>query len=208
MNLPKQIRISDEHAHAIETALATTNGKAHKHAFTTYQQIADLAEYGEQRLTRMGLPKSARHGAVVIGTSGDQVPLAYKHPRQGTRVRLVRRSSGWYLVASEKVLLWPKDHFKCDLHLTVDQDVEAVRRFRCTYSAASAPPASMPFDDVKRLAASVDAPAQRVVEWLLTLLTKPLQDEVRTIIGAREARAVAERVLAEISGNAFDVLPA
>lgn len=66
----------------------------------------------------------------------------------------------------------------------------------------------MPIDDIKRLAASLDTPAQRVVEWLLTMLTHPLHDEVVAIIRAREARTVAERVLAEICGNAVNSLPA
>jgi hypothetical protein len=208
MNSFKQIKITNDHAHAIETALAITNGRAHQHAFTTYQQIADLADYGERRLRSMGLPKSARPGAVVIATSGDEMPRAYRYRRYGTRVRLVRRSSGWHLDAAETVVLWPQDCFKPELHLTVDQDAEAVRRFRGTYSAPSALPASMPIDDVRRLAASLDTPAQRVVEWLSTMLTQPLHDEVRSIIRARDARTVSERVLAEICDNTVDTLPA
>jgi hypothetical protein len=103
MNLPKQIKIANEHANAIEAALAEVNGTADKHAFTTYQQIADLADLGDQRLTQMGLPTRAYPGATVICTSGEQVANSYRRPRNGTRVRLGRRSGGWYLVAAERV---------------------------------------------------------------------------------------------------------
>jgi hypothetical protein len=53
----------------------------------------------------------------------------------------------------------------------------------------------MPEEDVKRLAASLDPSTQRVVEWLLPKLTQSLEDEVRAIIGARDARAMAHRIV-------------
>ncbi|MBN8489948.1 MAG: hypothetical protein J0M00_00760 [Burkholderiales bacterium] len=197
MNKFKQIKIVAESASTIEAALAAANGKATRHTFSTYNEIADLARYGETRLERMRLPQAERPGAKVDATSGDAMPKAYKYTRNGTRVQLLRRGAGWYLQAAEVCTLWPQDRGGARLTLTAEQDAEALRRFRATYTFEREATA-LPMHAICFLAAFGDVHAQEVVAWLLPQLSAAQESDVRAVIYARDTRSVMEAILGDI----------
>lgn len=133
----KAIKVTAANAAAIETALATVNGKATAHAYTTAQEIIDLAERAESQLEGLGIIKSARSGAVLISGSGSAVPNSYKYSRTGTRIELQRKSSDWYLIGATQLTIF-KSGGKTNLILTKAQDELAIAALRKQYSIATA----------------------------------------------------------------------
>jgi hypothetical protein len=107
--------------------LATVNGRAVKHAYTTYAQIAAIATEAEVKLDSLKLPLSLRTGAEWVQTSGAEVSSSYKNVRQGTRVTLTRRTGGWTLKANP-ANVYTKGGGKGKLSLTQDQLDAAAER--------------------------------------------------------------------------------
>lgn len=133
----KAIKVTAANATAIETALAAVNGKATAHAYTTAQEIIDLAERAESQLEGLGIIKSARSGAVLISASGDAVPNSYKYSRIGTRIELRRKSSDWYLTDAAQWTIY-KTGGSTQMVLTKAQDELAIAALRKQYSIATA----------------------------------------------------------------------
>lgn len=125
------IKITNANAAKIEAMLAAANGRATEHVYTC-GDLADLAISAEERLESLGIPKAMRAGAEVFAISGDRVPNAYKWARNATSVRLVRRSSGWFVASVGAATIW-KEGGKVDLLLTEEQDAKAVSVLRCGY---------------------------------------------------------------------------
>lgn len=132
--MTKTIAITPANAAAIEAALAAVNGRASAHAFTSFEEVADLAASAEEAIADLNIPKTARAGAVWYQTSGAAVANAYKGTRQGTSVKLVRRTSGWHLEAAASATLYKEGGGAGRLHLTPTQRNEAVRRFEAGFS--------------------------------------------------------------------------
>jgi hypothetical protein len=137
MAMIKAIKITAENAGAIEAALANVNGRASAHTFTAFDQIEALALRGEEKLEELGIPKSARNGAIYDASSGGSVAKRYKSARLITLVQLQRKTAGWYLVAVGVATVWPSGYTgKTGLTLTAEQDVLAFAVFRENYHTA------------------------------------------------------------------------
>ena len=98
MSVKLMIRLTDDAA--VETALATANGKAKTHTYKSALDIRAIAHNAETRLEQLGVPKKTRIGAIVEAISGDKLPSAYKYPPIRSRVTLIRRATGWYLTCA------------------------------------------------------------------------------------------------------------
>ena len=96
----KPVMVAGKNAAAVVDLLSFVNGGAVKHAYTTYAQIHALASEAEYELDCLKLPLSLRSGAVWTQTSGKAVSKSYGNLRDGTRVKLTRRSTGWILEAT------------------------------------------------------------------------------------------------------------
>ena len=135
------IRITEANAAAIEAALKAVNGKAEAHAYTAFGEIEALAEAAEARLEALGLPKTQRTGALWTETSGSAVSNSYAKKafhRAATIVQLQRRPSGWFLVSAFATTIGASGGGKGGLILSAEQDAEAVRRLRASYSVKPA----------------------------------------------------------------------
>lgn len=128
----KAIKITAENTAAIAAALLAVNGKALNHVYSTFNEIAEIAVRAEARLALI-LSKKELSGAKVIARSGGVVPNAYKYSRRTTLVTIERRSSGWFLIDLKAVDAYKEAGKTIDV-LTVDQDSQAVARFRKTYT--------------------------------------------------------------------------
>ena len=98
----KAIKISPKNAAAIVAALKAINGRADRHAFTTFGEVEGLADTAESRLAKTMLPKTNHKGARLIAISGVAVSNAYAkkaRTRAATCVELERRSTGWFITA-------------------------------------------------------------------------------------------------------------
>ena len=82
----KTTRITDKNKDAIVAILASVNGKAVTHTFTTYGEIAALASAAEKQLLDLVGSQKAAVGARLQATSGGKVANAYKYARSGTSV--------------------------------------------------------------------------------------------------------------------------
>lgn len=137
----KPIKITVDNVAQIEAALQAVNGRAQAHCYTTFTEIESLAETAEDSLGDLGIPKGLRHGASWNETSGGRVSNSYDrngHRRQATRVMIERRVSGWYLTTIAKAEISQQGGGAGRLTLTADQDAEAVRRMRSSYSVKAA----------------------------------------------------------------------
>ena len=132
----KAIKVTATNAAAIESALAEVNGKATAHAYTTAQEIIDLAERAESQLEGLGIIKSARSGATLISVSGDAVPNSYKYSRTGTRIELQRKSGDWYLIGATQLTIF-KSGGSTKMILTKAQDELAIAALRKQYSVTA-----------------------------------------------------------------------
>jgi hypothetical protein len=95
--------------------------------------IIRLARDAEERLIKLRIPRKWRPGAVYSCLSGAEVAKSYKYTRDGVRVTLARRASGWYLAAVTRHPVY-RQGGESLLLLTVEQDELAVARLRETYS--------------------------------------------------------------------------
>lgn len=127
------IKINEANQVAVEVALHAVNGKSRAHTYTKLAEIARLAERAEVALVELGLPYKLRTGAAWSETSGDEVANAYNSRRDGTAVRLERRSTGWVLVSATKVTLYKEGGGKGRLSLTQAQADEVTRRFQSQF---------------------------------------------------------------------------
>ena len=132
----KAIKVTATNAAAIESALAEVNGKATAHAYTTAQEIIDLAERAESQLEGLGIIKSARSGATLISVSGDAVPNSYKYSRTGTRIELQRKSGDWYLIGATQLTIF-KSGGSTKMILTKAQDELPIAALRKQYSVTA-----------------------------------------------------------------------
>lgn len=123
---------------AIEDALKAANGSAAAHTFTRAQEIMDLAEDAENRLSALNIPIKSRAGAEYHATSGTKLPNAYARTILRSHVRLIRRSGGWYLLGVGRVEDYPTASPAAYLHLTDEQDAIAVAKFRAGYTVLPA----------------------------------------------------------------------
>ena len=135
----KSIKITPANKSAIELALAAENGKAEAHTYTTYTDIADLAESANGRVLRILGAKKYIQGAVVTSLSGESVPSAYaqkSRTRVATLVSIECRSTGWFFVAVSRCDVY-KDGGYESLTLTTAQDARAVAVLRAKYRIAA-----------------------------------------------------------------------
>jgi len=134
----KPIKITTESHDAIEAALHAVNGRAVTHTFRFPSQILDLAEAAERGLINLGIPKVERAGARFVARSGEKLPSAYKYVAIGTRVTLLRRSGGWYLIHAVATEIHPGETPRAVLELTPVQDARAVEVLRRSYRVPEA----------------------------------------------------------------------
>ena len=92
-----QIKIQATHAQRIEDALKVVNGRAERHAYTTYAEIAAVARDAEIVLDNLNVLKADRPGTRVTMVSGQKLPNCYKYAPVRTVISLNRRAAGWYL---------------------------------------------------------------------------------------------------------------
>jgi hypothetical protein len=134
----KATRITEQNRAAIVAILASVNGKATAHTWTTFGDIEYLALVAEKQLLDLVGSQKAAVGARFNATSGGKVANAYKYARSGTSVTIERRSTGWFLIEASEATLYADGGGARRLTLTAEQDKRAVELFRAGYSVAPA----------------------------------------------------------------------
>jgi len=100
----KTIKICVKNSAAIEAALARVNGRASVHSYTTYGEIAKIAERSEARIVEWLGAKWRAVGAGVVSCSSTAVAASYSgFRRAATSVTLECRATGWFLNAVVRV---------------------------------------------------------------------------------------------------------
>ncbi len=93
----KEIKITQANSQKIEAVLREINLRSTAHTYVRFDQIENLTVDAESRLTELLSAKKHFPGAIFDATSGSSVPNAYKYSRDGTRVTLTRKPTGWFL---------------------------------------------------------------------------------------------------------------
>ena len=130
------VKITQQNAGKIETMLKEVNGNSSEHAFTSFNEIFQLALSAERKLEHLNIPKNARTYAACRAVSSGPVAKAYKCRRNGTKVELSRNSKDWFLDKVSHETLWPNQGGGFCVFLTQDQDQIAVKHFRSQYSVS------------------------------------------------------------------------
>ena len=94
-----QIKIQDAAFQRIEDELKIVNGRAERHAFTTYGEVATVAKDAEIVLDTLGVLKADRPGTIATMVSGSKLPNCYKHNPIRTVLSITRRTAGWYVTS-------------------------------------------------------------------------------------------------------------
>ena len=129
----KEIKITQANSQKIEDALREINLKSTAHTYVRFDQIEALVVDAESRLINLLGSKKHFSGAIFDATSGSAVPNAYQYSRDATRVTLMCKASGWYLVDVVSTVIY-KDAGKKSLKLTCDQDAIVYKKARANYS--------------------------------------------------------------------------
>lgn len=116
----------------IERALRRVNGAAEAHTYTSYDEVARIADWAEAELESLGLPKNMRAGAAVWARSGAKMPNSYRHQRIVTHVRLMRGRSDWCLMDAYAGSAY-SEAGRTTLYLNMAQDQRAVEEMRKRY---------------------------------------------------------------------------
>lgn len=132
----KSIKVSSKNEAAIVAALAAVNGSATQHTFVNAWEIATVVRDLELAVVNFVGSKDAAVGAVAFVGSGKAVAKAYKYPRKTTRIKLHRRSSGWFLVDVQSDVEYARAGTTV-LKLTLEQDAKAVANLRSQYRVQS-----------------------------------------------------------------------
>lgn len=127
-----KIKIDPSFEEDIERALRRVNGAAEAHTYTEYHEIARIADWAEDELESLGLPKNMRSGAAAWSRSGAKLPNSYKHQRIVTYVRLMRGVSDWYMVDAYAGSAY-SEAGRTTLYLNRAQDQRAVEEMRKRY---------------------------------------------------------------------------
>lgn len=128
----KAIKITVENKDVIEAALKNINGRSEAHAYTTFNEIDSLRKDAERKLEALLYKKDFR-GAIYEETSGGKVANCYKGIRNGTKVRLIRKSSDWFITDIEQKQLFQSGGGKGQLILTEAQDSVAKLKLSESY---------------------------------------------------------------------------
>ena len=92
-----QIKIHAANAQRIIDALKAVNGRAARHSFTTYGEVAIVARDAESVLDTLRVLKADRPGTTATMVSGSKLPNSYKYAPSRTVISMARRTAGWYL---------------------------------------------------------------------------------------------------------------
>jgi hypothetical protein len=101
------MRINLTNNDKIRDALASVNGTATAHTFTSASDIAPGLAMAESELKGLGLRKPSWTGARVTIQSQGPTASAYKYTAIGTAVELERGASGWFMVDATRIDLRP-----------------------------------------------------------------------------------------------------
>jgi len=132
----KEIKITQANSQKIEAVLREINLKSTAHTYVRFDHIEALVADAESRLINLLKAKKHFAGAIFDATSGFAVGNSYKYSREATRVTLMCKASGWYLVDLVSTVIY-KDAGKKSLKLTCDQDAIVYKKVRTNYSLQS-----------------------------------------------------------------------
>ena len=101
------MRINLKNHDKIRDALASVNGTATAHTFTSASDIAPGLAMAESELKSLALARAQWKGARVTIHSKGPTARAYKYAAIGTAVELERGASGWFMVEARRIDLRP-----------------------------------------------------------------------------------------------------
>ena len=101
------MRINIKNHDKIRDALASVNGTATAHTFTSASDIALGLAMAETELKSLALARAQWKGAQITIHSQGPTASAYKYAAIGTAVELERGASGWFMVGARRIDLRP-----------------------------------------------------------------------------------------------------
>jgi hypothetical protein len=101
------MRINLKNDGKIRDVLASVNGTASAHTFTSASDIAPGLAMAESELKSLGLRKPSWTNAQITIHSPGPTASAYRYDAIGTRVILERGASGWFMVDASRIDLRP-----------------------------------------------------------------------------------------------------
>lgn len=124
----KQLKIEEKNSEAINGTIKQVEGKSIVNCLSV-RKILALANEAEERLEELGIPQKCRVGVQLYSCPAGPDSKSYQYAQGATDVKIIRKSSGWYIEAISRTNVYPKKKESLDLLLTEEQRDIAVRKF-------------------------------------------------------------------------------
>lgn len=97
------LKIEEKNKDKINAALSEVNGNATTHTFNDYSEVIECMTIFENKL--LPLPVKLQTGCFMTFLSGDKVANSYKYARQATSMRIIKKSTGFFIddIQSKKI---------------------------------------------------------------------------------------------------------
>lgn len=128
----KPIKVSSANHSNIQRELDRVNGRATNSVMSSSQVSIHAAKAESSLLELVGLKKYAC-GAKITAHSGQPVARSYDYRRVATRIKLERRSSGWWITDISRITLNTYQGGETAIFLTPVQDQLAISLLRARY---------------------------------------------------------------------------
>ena len=124
----KAVKIDEKNQNEIAGLLEEVEGKSWVNCSSMNDLLA-LARRAENRLSNLEIPKKERSGAEFYNSPGGPSAFSYGGSQGATAVRIVRKSSEWYLMEVARIQVFPRQYKKNILTITKQQRDIAVAKF-------------------------------------------------------------------------------
>jgi len=124
----KLVKVSEEQSLKIVAAIKEVEGKAEVNRMS-FNKLIELTEFAEDLLDDLGIPLKSRVGSQFEYSPSGPYANAYKYAQGATKVKLLRKSSAWYLASVERGEVYPRAAEKNILKLTPVQRDIAITQF-------------------------------------------------------------------------------
>ncbi len=110
----------------------------------SYTKVTEIAQYAEKKLEKLEVPIKERVGAEFYFCPQGPSAMSYKYGQGATDVRMIRKSTGWFVVEINRTKVYPKKKASNTLIVTAKQKEIAISKFCQKFVVAPNPASGLP----------------------------------------------------------------
>lgn len=124
-----KIRIINSNREAIDQAIKEVQGDLCRVNLLSVENILEVADQAEKQLEDLRIPIKNRSGAEFYYCPAGPWAKSFQFGQGATDVRLIRKSSGWFVKIIERTKVFPLAKVSNVLYLKIEQKEIAVTKF-------------------------------------------------------------------------------